>query len=536
MTHPDDRRAFSVSAIRAAEQPVIAAAPTDAIMRRAAWAVADLTRTVARGDGRARLYGAPVAALVGAGDNGGDALYALEVLARDGAAAHALLLAPDRAHPRALAAARRAGVRIYDTGTAADLTAALERIAPRAVIDGIVGLGAVGAPRPLAALAARLLAASETPVVAVDVPSGVDPETGHVHEGAITPLATVTFGLWRRAHLLAGPACGTLVCADVGIPEPGTVADTKPDTEPGLDAEPGTAAAVLHSLGEATVGAQWPVPGPHDDKYTQGVVAIRAGSPRYPGAAVLCTGAAVAATSAMVRYVGPAGDAVLGARPEIVAAPDVNTCGQAQAWVVGPGAGTDAVAVQELATILAQDLPTVLDADALRVLATHPSTLRRRTAPLVLTPHAGEFAALARTFAPPAGERLATDRAGAVRMLTAALSRRGVDVTVLLKGRVTLVDDRHTAFAQDAGTSWAATPGSGDVLSGVIGALLAARAAGGIPPTVSVPQTVAMAQVVHSLAARLAAEGFGRPGAPIGASDLLDALPAAVTACRAVAQ
>lgn len=522
MTHRDDRRAFSVSAIRAAEAPVIAAAPQDAVMRRAAWAVADVARTAVRGDGTARLYGAPVAALVGAGDNGGDALYALEVLAREGAAAHALLLAPERAHRRALAAARRAGVRVHDADTTERLAAALERIAPRVVLDGIVGLGAVGAPRPLAALAAQILEATETPVVAVDLPSGVDPDTGHVHDTAIRPLATVTFGLWRRAHLLAGPACGTLICADVGIPEP--------------DADQAPAESVLHALGEATVGALWPVPGPGDDKYTQGVVAVRAGSALYPGAAVLCTGAAVSATSAMVRYVGPSGSAVIAARPEIVAAPDVTTCGQAQAWVVGPGAGTDAAAVQELAWILGRDVPTVLDADALRVLAAHPSTLRRRTAPLVLTPHAGEFAALAQTFAPQAGPLLAEDRPGAVRMLVEALSRRGVDACVLLKGRTTLVDDRHAVFAQDAGSSWAATPGSGDVLSGVIGALLAARAGGAIDESVPVAQTVAMAQVVHSLAARLAAEDFGRPGAPIGASDLLDALPAAVTAVRAVAQ
>ena len=266
------------------------------------------------------------------------------------------------------------------------------------------------------------------------------------------------------------------------------------------------------------------------------MVAVRAGSQRFPGAAVLASHAAVMATSAMVRYVGPCRDQVLADRPEIVASSVVTNAGRAQAWVAGPGMGTGPDTATELAWILSQDVPVVLDADALRVLAEHPSILRRRSAPLVLTPHAGEFDALAHTFAPAQAGMLAGDRVGALRGLVAELDARGVNATVLLKGRITLIDDGRSAYAQDAGTSWAATPGSGDVLAGMIGAILAAREIPGALSGTEVPQAVAVAQVVHSVAARLAAEEFGRPGSPIGASDLLGAIGEAVAKVRAVAE
>lgn len=526
MTHRDDFRAYYAADIRSAEAPVIDAAPTDAVMRRAAWAVADVARTVVRaqeviGDGAGHIYGASAAGLIGAGDNGGDGLYALVDLARSGMAVHAILLAPDRAHPRALAALRRAGGRVHEPAGPEAIEELLRRLRPDVALDAIVGLGASGPPREMAGHAAGVLEELRTPVVAVDIPSGVDPDTGVRHPGAIRPSATVTFGLFRRAHLLASTDCGALELADIGI---GAPAD-----------DHGRPAEALTSIGTATAGALWPVPGVSDNKYSGGVVAIRAGSQRFPGAAVLASHAAVMSTSAMVRYVGPCRDQVLADRPEIVASSVVTNAGRAQAWVAGPGMGTGPETAQELAWILSQDVPVVLDADALRVLAEHPSILRRRSAPLVLTPHAGEFDALAQTFAPAHAGLLAGDRAGAVRGLVTELDSRGVNVTVLLKGRITLIDDGRTAFAQDSGTSWSATPGSGDVLAGMIGAILAAREGPGALSAAEVPRAVAVAQVVHSVAARLAAEEFGRPGSPIGASDLLGAIGEAVAKVRAVA-
>ena len=211
----------------------------------------------------------------------------------------------------------------------------------------------------------------------------------------------------------------------------------------------------------ADVAARWPVPGPKDDKYTQGVTGILAGSATYPGAAVLCTGAAVAATSGMVRYAGSAARRCFH-WPEVIAAPSASASGQVQAWAVGPGLGTDHRGRR--AVVRAEHRPA---GDRRRRRADHPRRAPRpvtnRAAPTVLTPHAGEFARLAGS--PPGDDRVAATRSLADHL----------GATVLLKGNVTVVaEPGGPVYLNPAGQSWAATAGSGDVLSGIIGALLAA--------------------------------------------------------------
>src|SRR6202044_1506602 len=122
----------------------------------------------------------------------------------------------------------------------------------------------------------------------------------------------------------------------------------------------------------ADVAARWPVPGPHDDKYTQGVTGVMAGSSTYPGAAVLCTGAAVAATSGMVLYTGSANGDVLEHLPEVNASPTPAAGGRDQSWVVGPGLGTDETGAAALWFALETNLPVLIDADGLTILAAHP--------------------------------------------------------------------------------------------------------------------------------------------------------------------
>ncbi|MDV8000995.1 bifunctional ADP-dependent NAD(P)H-hydrate dehydratase/NAD(P)H-hydrate epimerase [Rhodococcus sp. IEGM 1408] len=495
------RRAHPVEAIRSAERPLIEAAAEsgdpDAVMRRAAAGVAHHTAELLR-ERTGGVYGRSVLLLVGSGDNGGDALYAGVVLRGRGCRVDAVLVDPDRAHVRGLAALLRAGGRIRRMQTPGS-----HEPVPDVAVDGVAGLGGVGPVRAPAARLVQSLAAAGVPWVAVDLPSGVDADTGTVHTPHVPATLTVTFGALRRAHLLASPACGRVEVVDIGLtgipPGPQTIASPDP----------------------AEVGRSWPVPGPGDDKYTQGVVAIRAGSERYPGAAVLCTSAAVAATSGMVRYVGPGARAVLAARPEVVCHPSVAEAGTAQSWIVGPGSGTGAEAVADIDAVLARGRPTVLDADALTCVAAHPVLLRSSTAPVLLTPHAGEFDRLT-------GGWDRADRPGALRRYVAGLRDRGIEATVLLKGRVTLVDDGETTWSHDAGSSWAATAGSGDVLSGVAGALLAnGMGAGG---AASWPAVAAV--VAHGEAARAAARRTGGAGAPIGAGDLLAALPGAISALR----
>ncbi|MFZ1165415.1 NAD(P)H-hydrate dehydratase [Mycobacterium sp.] len=462
------RHYYSADAIRQAEAPLLASLPDGALMARAAYglATAIITELTARTGG---VVGRRVCAVVGSGDNGGDALWAATFLRRRGAAADAILLKPERTHEKGLAALRRAGGRI------------VERVAAGTdlVIDGVVGISGSGPLRPNAAEVFDAVDASAIPVVAVDIPSGIDGATGAIAGPAVHAALTVTFGGLKPVHALAD--CGRVTLIDIGL--------NLPDTD-------------IFSFDAADVAARWPVPGPHDDKYTQGVTGVMAGSSTYPGAAVLCTGAAVAATSGMVRYTGSADSDVLAHWPEVIASPSPSAAGRVQCWVVGPGLGTDETGAAALWFALETDLPVLIDADALTILAAHPDMLASRRAPTVLTPHAGEFARLA--GAPPGDDRI-----GATRKLADAMG-----ATVLLKGNVTVVaDPGGPVYLNPAGQSWAATAGSGDLLSGMIGALLAA----GLPPA----EAAAAAAFVHARAAELSAADPGPGYAPTSASRIV---------------
>ncbi|RRO80084.1 bifunctional ADP-dependent NAD(P)H-hydrate dehydratase/NAD(P)H-hydrate epimerase, partial [Corynebacterium bovis] len=380
-------------------------------------------------------------------------------------------------HPRATAAARAAGVRVAaaaDILPTADDTARPPRFA--LVIDGIAGIGHA---RPLDDDAAALAALG--PVLAVDVPSGVDADTGHAPGAHVTAAVTVTFGVRRVAHVTSD-ACGRVLVADIGLaPGLAAVADEHRPVATALSGwEPrptwpgpaGGPSAFVVDPAVVPPERRAPVvdirPGATSDKYSGGVVGVLAGSAAYPGAGVLATTGAVRATPSMVRYVGSGRDEIVRALPEVVAVSGLDDCGRVQAWVVGPGRGTGQAEREELAALLDRPEPLVVDADALTLLA-GDADLRRaltdRDAPTVLTPHAGEFARLAPDL-PVDGDRL-----GAAR----ALARR-LGVIVLLKGRFTVVTDGTDTTVVDSGTSWSATPGSGDVLSGILGALVAGAA------------------------------------------------------------
>ncbi|UGT39595.1 NAD(P)H-hydrate dehydratase [Nocardia yamanashiensis] len=501
---------FTAGEVRAAEAELFTRVPDGMPMRRAAFGLAEVVARELR-ERTGGVAGRSVALLVGSGDNGGDALWAGSFLRRRGVAVTAILLSPDRAHPAGLAALRRTGGRILDgrgdsrsraagdlggiSDQGTDVTGGDAAAALRAadlVVDGIVGISGHGALRPGAA---ELVAAVRAPIIAVDLPSGVDPDTGAVVGPAVRAAVTVTFGAYKPVHALAVPYCGRIGLVPIGLR---------------------LGEAGLAALDPESIGAEWPVPGAGDDKYTQGVTGVCAGSATYPGAAVLCTGAAVAATSGMVRYAGTGAAEVLAHFPEIIAAPSISETGRVQAWVFGPGAGTDAGARDRLMEVLATDLPVVVDADGLTLLAADPSVLKTRTAPTVLTPHAGEFARLT-------GHEPGPDRVTAVRELAESWQ-----VTVLLKGRATLVAaPGRPVLVNEAGGSWAATAGSGDVLSGIIGALLAA----GRDPAWS----AAAAARVHALAANLAAHTDTTAGAPISASPLLAHVRAAIATLRELA-
>ena len=459
------RSYYTAQQIRDAEAPLLASLPDGVLMRRAAFG---LTTAIIRELGT--VSGRTVCAVVGSGDNGGDALWAATLLKRRGAGACAVLLNPDKAHPKALAAFRAAGGRIAETIPAAtDL-----------VIDGVVGISGSGALRPNAAQVFAVVEQAGIPVVAVDLPSGLDVHTGAAEGAHVDAALTVTFGGLKPVHALG--RCGRVELVDIGL-------DLPPSDVLGFEA--------------ADVAARWPIPGRADDKYSQGVTGVMAGSSTYPGAAILCTGAAVAAHSGMVRYAGTAAGEVVSHWPEVIATPSHATAGRVQAWAVGPGLGTDEAGTSALCFALESDLPVIVDADGLTILSAHPELVADREAPTVLTPHAGEFARLAGS--PPGDDRIADTRKLADRL----------GVTVLLKGNVTVIAEPGSGpvYLNVAGNSWAATAGSGDVLSGVIGALLA----GGLPPG----EAAAAAAFVHSRAAEAAACDPGPAPAPTSSSQIL---------------
>lgn len=255
------------------------------------------------------------------------------------------------------------------------------------------------------------------------------------------------------------------------------------------------------------------VPGPDDDKYSRGVVAVRTGSNAYPGAAVLGVEAAWRAGAGYVRFVGGgrAADAVIARRPETVAASDIGRT-RAGAWVIG--SGTDAATrppeeTAALRDILAGSIPVIVDAGALDLA---PDA----AAPLVATPHAGEFARLRELLGLPDGTG---DHAADVAETAHVLGR-----TILLKGATTLIAAPDTAvIAVASAPGWLATAGAGDVLAGVLGALLAAN------PNTPVAEVAAGAAWLHGHAATLASgAGAGGSGRPIVALDVAEALPAAI--------
>ncbi|MFJ8937834.1 NAD(P)H-hydrate dehydratase [Streptomyces sp. NPDC102365] len=467
------RTAYSVETVRAAEQELMARLPDGALMQRA---VAGLTAACAEVLGR--VYGRRVVLLVGSGDNGGDALYAGARLAKRGAGVTAVLLAPDRAHPGGLAALRRAGGRVVQGAQAAEEPLRRADL----VVDGIVGIGGKGGLRPDAAKLLDVLGEIRAAVVAVDLPSGVEADTGEVRGAAVRADLTVTFGT-HKPGLLVDPArqyAGSVRLVDIGLALPG---------EPELEA-----------LQHADVAALLPVPGAESDKYRRGVVGIAAGSARYPGAAVLAVSGALRAGAGAVRYVGPAGDAVIARFPEtLVSTGSPEQAGRVQAWVVGPGAGDDGDVV---AAVLKADVPVLVDADGLRL--ADRDAVRARRAPTLLTPHAGEAAAL---LGVPR-EEVESARLASVRELA---ERYGA--TVLLKGSTTLVASPGggPVRVNSTGTGWLATAGSGDVLSGLTGSLLAAG--------LDALDAGSVGAYLHGLAGRLAADG-----APVGAHDVAEAV------------
>lgn len=483
------RQAHSVADVRAAEAALMATLPEGALMQRAAAGLAAICTRVLRSRGGG-TYGARVVLLVGGGDNGGDALWAGARLARRGARVDAVLMNHERVHEAGLAAFASAGGSVVSVPDS-PLTDRAVRALRQAdlVIDGILGIGGRGGLREPAAELAELAAREAGLVVAVDLPSGVEADSGELSGAHVRADVTVTFGTDKVA-LLADPAAqaaGHVELVDIGLdpylPEPSA-----------------------RMLEPADVAALLPAPDRQADKYARGVVGVLAGSERYQGAAVLAAGGAVRGGAGMVRCVGSDATttAVLARWPEVVTSADVASAGRVQAWTMGSGLGGGRAG--EVSACLSAGVPVLVDADALDEL---PSPM---PVPALLTPHAGELARM-----------LGVDRADveAHRLRYVRDAARRWSATVLLKGSTTLVADPHGQVrVNPTGTPELATAGSGDVLAGLAGALLAA----GLSPL----DAGSVAAYVHGMAGHAAAGETGFPSA----GDVLDALPGVLAALR----
>ncbi|WP_405999096.1 NAD(P)H-hydrate dehydratase [Streptomyces sp. NBC_00829] len=474
------RTAYSVETVRAAEAELMARLPEGALMQRAAAGLAAACAGLL-----GRVYGARVVLLVGSGDNGGDALYAGARLARRGASVAVVPLGSST-HEGGLAAVLGAGGRIADDPFEVLAVADL-------VLDGITGIGGRGGLRPDAVPVARAARGSDAVIVAVDLPSGAEADSGEVRGEALHADATVTFGTYKPG-LLIDPAreyAGTLRLVGIGLEDH---LPSVPDVE---------------ALQHADVAGLLPAPAAESDKYRRGVVGVVAGSARYPGAAVLAVAGALRGGAGAVRYVGPGAEAVIARFPEaLVHTGPPSKAGRVQSWVVGPGLGDGTGAADAVRDVLDSDVPVLVDADGLRLL--DAAAVRERGAPTLLTPHAGEAAALLGV----AREQVEAARLASVRELAARFG-----ATVLLKGSTTLVaapdGGRSPVRVNPMGTPWLATAGSGDVLSGLAGSLLAvgldARDAGSV------------AAYLHGLAARRVASR----GTPITSYEVAQALAGA---------
>lgn len=471
------RAVFDVASIRSAEARLMAQVPDGELMRRAAYGLAVRAAGVLSPRG---VFGSQVAALVGPGDNGADALHAGALLARRGAQVTAVQVAAS-VHEGGARALRQAGGRLLSSATA-DADAVLSSAA--LVLDGIAGLG--GRPGLQGRTAALVATAQRgtAVVVAVDVPSGVDPTTGAAGAGAVAADLTVTFGALKPGLLVGEGAirAGLVDLVDIGL-------------------APHLGESAAYVLDGVDVGAALPVPEPTSDKYSLGVAGVCAGSATYPGAALLASAGAVRARSGLVRYSGPCVDAVVTAWPNVIVHRGFPAeAGRVQAWAVGPGLGLDDGAQRRLADVLAAQVPVVVDADALTLLARQGLPVRRPQV-TVLTPHAGELVRLAPDLEPH------SDPLNAARVL-AARAR----ATVLLKGnRSVIAAPDGQVYVNLTGTPWLAEAGTGDVLSGIVAAYLAS----GLEPTLA----AAVAAFVHGLAGRAAADGA--PTTPMAVADAL---------------
>jgi NAD(P)H-hydrate epimerase len=446
----------------------------------------------------------PVAIVCGKGNNGGDGFVAARLLYELGRIVRVLRLAEPREYRGDAAENMRRLEGMHEPFTVDALGGAA------VIVDAIFGTGFDGEPRGLAKDAIEAIAEIEAPVVAADIASGVDASTGEAARVSVWATTTVTFAAAKPGHWIATGKqhTGELRVIDIGIPD-GT--PVTPDV--------GLLTARVHAL----------VPGREANatKFTSGHVVVAGGSRGLTGAACLASEAAMRAGAGYVTAIVPASLELVfetrllevmtrglrddaGALVPATVDEALEASARAGALVAGPGLGRSDGAfafVRELAA--RAPVPLLLDADGLNAHAGVLDSLAARTTPTVLTPHAGELARLLQTTSDEVNRR---------RLRSAREAARRANAIVVLKGDDTIVASPDGIAAVNGLSAPAlATAGTGDVLSGVIGALLAK----GLDPFAAACAGVRR----HAAAGRVAADEVGAAG--VIARDVIGALPRA---------
>lgn len=439
-----------------------AGTPAEVLMDRAGRAVAravlDLT---------GRRYGSRVVIFCGKGNNGGDGKIAAKVLTRSGVSA-----------------------RVVDITEPFDASAVEDA---HVIVDAMFGTGFRGAIDGDAAKAVEAVNASGAPIVAVDIPSGIDGKTGECAGPCIEADITVAMGAQKIGTAVGTGAvrAGTVVVADIGIP-----------LQP-------TAASLVEPL---DVAGAIPMRADDSHKRSSGTVMVVGGSDEMTGAPLLTARAALRSGSGYVDLVttGAVRTVAAEASPELVIHVEGDaTLGpgaleraherfeRADAVAIGPGLGTEARQSELVERVLdTLEVPVVADADALNLIAENPAPAERRPGPLVMTPHPAE---LARLLGVTTAEIQSNRLAGAIE------AARRFGCTIVLKGHRSLIAAPNgRVFVNPTGGAELATAGTGDVLTGVCAAYLAA----GLDPTTA----AWTAAYVHGAAGALAAEEHGSAG------------------------
>ena len=477
--------------MRAAEAAAIASGtPEFVLMKRAGAAAAELIAAWMR-----RWHFSRIVFLCGGGNNAGDALVAATLLY--GRCPISLRLAKPLGSFRGAAAIAADGLPDGLKAAASCDFADLDLAPGDLIVDGMLGIGLTGEVRPQLAKAIAMVNASRLPVISLDVPSGMDADTGVgccPGGEAVHAACTVTFGLPKRGLFTPDGSrfSGTLVVADIGLSD-------------------GTDSGREDAYTEVEAMASLPRFAADIHKNRRGQLLVMAGSRRYPGAGALAALSALRGGAGLIRSFIPSGVPIRLADASIpvsIAATEQGGFAHAPEWtnypgaaalVAGPGWGDD-VPVSVLEQVLKFPGRLLLDADALNLLARHPELWHARDG-VVLTPHPGEAERLRLAFGIPTSE---------TRSKAAAALAARLNATVVLKGaRTVTANEVGSITLNTSGSPDLATAGSGDVLAGLIGALLA----NGLDA---------------AEAARLGVFIHGRAGETCGRGCIADDLPAAI--------